>query len=692
MPKIVISYRRADSEAVTGRIRDRLVGHYGGDSIFMDIDNIPFGIDFRDYIKEALAETDAVIAVIGKRWTGATDSGPARIMDETDPVRIEVESALTRGVAVIPLLIDNAVMPQPIELPDGLKNLSFRNAAMVESGRDFHLHMDRLIRSMDRMLGRVEAQKAERTTADGSPGSQPPGGPRTPQYSPQQFSQPPFAQTPQITAMALPPKKSGKGKWIAIGAGAVALILAGVIAAALLYLPTSKDPLASAQPAAPPVLTAQPAPPPVVNPPVVAPPVVTPPVVAPPAPTPPVQTAGPAPKCKTETNVAFQDNFTSPALGWDDASASRYFADGQMVIQLKTTGFVSWLYRPLRFKNATVCAQVKAPLQAGKIGGLSSGGVVFWATDYSNYYLAQIYLDGSYHIYRRLSGEWIQVVGRTKSDKIRPGLGEVNELQVTVKDNTGTLYINGQSMVEFRGQPSDGGGSVGLYARSEPDRGSEWRFLDIAVVDQDAPAPKPASAKAIRAATTPIACKDDKDAAFADDFKKPDGGWGDLRDTAFYDDGNMLLKPAPHRARVLLYQSLRYASATVCANLKWPAEPLAQNETASGGIAFAASNYSNFYKASIFRDGSFSIYRMIADEWFAVAKRAKSDAIKTAPDAVNQVKVHVAGNKATLHINDSKIAETWIQSPARGGAVGLVAESDKERQNAWRFLDIMVLN
>src|SRR5262245_26217221 len=50
MPKILISYRRPDSGAITGRIRDRPAQHYGEDSVFMDIDNIPFGMDFRQHI------------------------------------------------------------------------------------------------------------------------------------------------------------------------------------------------------------------------------------------------------------------------------------------------------------------------------------------------------------------------------------------------------------------------------------------------------------------------------------------------------------------------------------------------------------------------------------------------------------------------------------------------------------------
>ena len=44
-PKIVVSYRRADS-AMSGRIFDRLVERFGQNSLFIDIDNIPFGGDF----------------------------------------------------------------------------------------------------------------------------------------------------------------------------------------------------------------------------------------------------------------------------------------------------------------------------------------------------------------------------------------------------------------------------------------------------------------------------------------------------------------------------------------------------------------------------------------------------------------------------------------------------------------------
>jgi hypothetical protein len=151
MAKIVISYRRSDSDAIAGRIRDRLASRFGEDSLFMDIDNIPFGIDFREHIKTALLSSDVVIVVVGPSWLGPGNSGHWRIKDESDPVRIEVETALQKNIPVVPVLVNNATMPRPEDLPD-IKDFAFRNAAEVETGRDFHAHMERLIRSLERIV------------------------------------------------------------------------------------------------------------------------------------------------------------------------------------------------------------------------------------------------------------------------------------------------------------------------------------------------------------------------------------------------------------------------------------------------------------------------------------------------------------------------------------------------------------
>jgi TIR domain len=165
MANIIISYRRLDSAAIAGRIRDRLAQYYGADAIFMDIDSIPFGIDFRQHIQEAVAKNGIVLALIGPKWIGAKKGGTSRINDDKDAIRIEIETALNQGIPLIPVLVGGATMPKSSALPESLQKLCFLNAAEVDNGRDFHQHVDRLIRAMDRLLTETKlsglAQKAE---------------------------------------------------------------------------------------------------------------------------------------------------------------------------------------------------------------------------------------------------------------------------------------------------------------------------------------------------------------------------------------------------------------------------------------------------------------------------------------------------------------------------------------------------
>ena len=152
MPTIILSYRREDTAWIAGRVHDRLKGHFGEDNVFMDIDSIPFGLDFREHIQDSLDRCDILVAIVGPRWATPDESGRLRLTDETDWVRIEIEAALAKKIPVIPVLIDGAALPAPADLPEGLRNLAFRQAAPVDSARDFHPHMDRLIKAMDKLL------------------------------------------------------------------------------------------------------------------------------------------------------------------------------------------------------------------------------------------------------------------------------------------------------------------------------------------------------------------------------------------------------------------------------------------------------------------------------------------------------------------------------------------------------------
>jgi hypothetical protein len=178
LSKIFVSYRRSDSQALAGRIADRLIAHFGQQSVFMDVDDIPFGIDFRDHIQSVLSHASVVLAVIGPDWLGIGPDGGRRIDDEDDPVRVEIETALKQNIRLIPVLINNTGMPQPSALPNSMRTVAFINAAPVAGGRDFHIHVERLIKTIERALNTKSGAAAAMATAPAGTGPTPSGSRR----------------------------------------------------------------------------------------------------------------------------------------------------------------------------------------------------------------------------------------------------------------------------------------------------------------------------------------------------------------------------------------------------------------------------------------------------------------------------------------------------------------------------------
>jgi len=150
MRKIFISYRRDDADEAAGRLSDHLVNQFGQDSVFMDVDGIAPGRDFRKVIEETLTQCDVLLGVMGRNWLDIKDEGGKRRLDnESDFVRLEIASALRRDIPVIPVRVQGATVPKPDSLPADLKDFSYRNAVELTHERwnsDVQLLVDKMRR------------------------------------------------------------------------------------------------------------------------------------------------------------------------------------------------------------------------------------------------------------------------------------------------------------------------------------------------------------------------------------------------------------------------------------------------------------------------------------------------------------------------------------------------------------------
>lgn len=133
---VFVSYRRRSSSfaALALTYAVRLAGH----DAFLDVGSISDGDAYRDVIRDALARSDLVLALI------AHDLDPARLHEPLDPVAFEWRRARFHGCAVHPVLLAGAAMPAESDLPPDLRWIT-RSSATALGGPDLDQQVEALV-------------------------------------------------------------------------------------------------------------------------------------------------------------------------------------------------------------------------------------------------------------------------------------------------------------------------------------------------------------------------------------------------------------------------------------------------------------------------------------------------------------------------------------------------------------------
>jgi hypothetical protein len=136
----------------------------------MDIDGIPPGTDFEEYIRREISACDIVLVMIGDNWLDARPGSDLRRIDEpADFVRLEIESALASAqVLTLPVLVENAPMPSATELPDSIARLA-RLQAFALSDLRWRADLDSLVAAVEKIgrdRGKVGHAPVPKVTAE----------------------------------------------------------------------------------------------------------------------------------------------------------------------------------------------------------------------------------------------------------------------------------------------------------------------------------------------------------------------------------------------------------------------------------------------------------------------------------------------------------------------------------------------
>jgi len=153
LDSIFLSHRRADAEGPAGRLFQSLADQFGRGVVLLDQPGPDKPRDARKSVDERLAPCRVLLVLIGKGWLQARDDTGLRCLDKPrDPVRLEIATALRRGIPVLPVLLGGATMPHEGELPDDLQDLVMCDGAELTPAQ-WPTDVQRLIATLARVLG-----------------------------------------------------------------------------------------------------------------------------------------------------------------------------------------------------------------------------------------------------------------------------------------------------------------------------------------------------------------------------------------------------------------------------------------------------------------------------------------------------------------------------------------------------------
>jgi hypothetical protein len=156
---IFLSYRRDDAGVSASLLRICLEQYLPGAQVFRDTESIEPGANFRTRIEDAVRSSAVLLALIGPNWLTATDaSGRRRLFEPDDVLAREIALALRLGVRVIPVLVQEALMPQADQLPEALSDLADLQAQALDH-RNLDIYQGR-VRYMAATIERVQLEFA----------------------------------------------------------------------------------------------------------------------------------------------------------------------------------------------------------------------------------------------------------------------------------------------------------------------------------------------------------------------------------------------------------------------------------------------------------------------------------------------------------------------------------------------------
>jgi hypothetical protein len=199
-----------------------------------------------------------------------------------------------------------------------------------------------------------------------------------------------------------------------------------------------------------------------------------------------VALAVPAIAC-TGSTVLFEDDFSFADPAWGNYDGTT-IANGQMTIQVEPGLGYTLLNQAGLYQDFDACIDV---VQHNADPSTAWASLLFWGTDYQNFYAFDVAGNGYVKVSRLQNNRWLSPVDWILTEGlVNPG-EQVNHLRVRAVGNVAQVFVNGRQVAQFRGQPPEGGGLIGVYGLASADAGASYDFTNLRVTTPDGPIEEP---------------------------------------------------------------------------------------------------------------------------------------------------------------------------------------------------------
>lgn len=149
---VFISYRRDDTATYAERIYRDLTQHYGATAVFYDLASLGPGVDFARKGDDAIRHCDALLLLIGRSFFKGSSTSTTRLAshfhDHPQYLFGELRSAFDRNIPVVPILVNEATLPDVDDWPTDLHGLARINVIRL-SDASWQPDIDGLVAALD---------------------------------------------------------------------------------------------------------------------------------------------------------------------------------------------------------------------------------------------------------------------------------------------------------------------------------------------------------------------------------------------------------------------------------------------------------------------------------------------------------------------------------------------------------------